>query len=71
MNQGDFPRSETKVDTTSEIVNTQKNEELKEVNPFVINQEKQKNNTKSTTSIEKVMIFYTNGTVKSYNYSEE
>ncbi|MBA4155464.1 helix-turn-helix transcriptional regulator [Flavobacterium sp.] len=71
MNQGDFPKSEKKVVAVPELVNTQKNAELKEVNSFVINQEKHKNNSKSTNSIEKVMIFYTNGTVKSYNYSEE
>ncbi len=71
MNQGGFPKSETKVVATPEIVNTQKNAELKEVKPLVANSEKQQNGSKSTTSIEKVMIFYTNGTVKSYNYSEE
>lgn len=71
MNHGDFPKSEIKVVATPEIVNTQKNAELKEVKPLVVNSEKQQNNLKSTTSIEKVMIFYTNGTVKSYNYSEE
>lgn len=71
MNQGDFPKSETKVVATPEIVNTQKIEELREVKPLVINSEKQQNSSKSNAYIEKVMIFYTNGTVKSYNYSEE
>ncbi len=71
MNQGDFPKSEKKVVTTPEFVNALKIEEVKEVKPLVVNSEKQLNNSKSTTYIEKVMIFYTNGTVKSYNYSEE
>ena len=71
MNQGYFPKSETKVVAEPKFINTKKNEELKEVKPLVVNSEKQQNILKSTTYIEKVMIFYTNGTVKSYNYSEE
>lgn len=71
INQGVFPKSETKVVNTSDFAPLQKNTELKEVKPLLVNSEKQQNYSKPNTCIERVMIFYSNGTVKSYNYSEE